>query len=291
MTDHTENSNTKITGEKAGDLTSLRNQTVSDFGEQWTFFTENSGYYASDEFFRDLVRPLLNPEDFKDITCAEIGAGTGNIAAMALRAGVESFTAVEPSDAVISLRENLAPFGERAKVAHVLGENIPQDDFDIVLSIGVLHHIPQPDPVVSAAFDAIKPGGRMFIWLYGKEGNALYLYVVLPMREITRRLPIPVLNGLAYVLDGILQPLVFLAKRGWRVPLADYLRDIYGKLSAGDRRLVVVDQLKPAWALYYTEHEARALLERAGFVEVKLHHRHGYSWSVLGHKPGFVPKV
>ena len=274
-----------ITGHISGDTEDLRNKTVSDFGAQWTYFTENDGYYASDAFFADLVEPLLSPADFKDVTCAEIGAGTGNIAAMALRAGASHFTAVEPSDAVGPLRENLAEFGARASVAHVLGEDIPQSDFDIVMSIGVLHHIPQPDPVVKAAYDALKPGGRMFIWLYGKEGNAAYLTFALPMRALTRRLPIPALNALAYVLDGVLAPFVFLARRGIKVPLANYLRDVYGKLSSADRRVVIVDQLKPAWALYYTEAEARDLLERAGFENVTLHHRHGYSWSVLGHKP------
>ncbi len=285
MSDPSKSKPADITGSISGDTEGLRSKTVSDFGEQWTYFTENDGYYASDEFFADLVGPMLTPEDFNGITCAEIGAGTGNIAAMSLRAGASHFTAVEPSNAVGPLRENLAEFGTRASVAHVLGENIPRDDFDMVMSIGVLHHIPQPDPVVKAAFEAIKPGGRMFIWLYGKEGNAAYLAVALPMRAITRRLPIPVLSGLSYLLDGILMPLVFLARRGIKVPLSDYLRDVYGKLAASDRRVVIVDQLKPAWALYYTEDEARDLLERAGFENVSLHHRHGYSWSVLGQKP------
>lgn len=275
----------EITGHVSGDTEGLRTKTVSDFGEQWTYFTENDGYYASDDFFADLVEPLLSPADFKDVTCAEIGAGMGNIAAMALRAGVTHFTAVEPSDAVGPLRANLAEFGTRPSIAHVLGENIPQSDYDIVMSIGVLHHIPQPDPVVKAAYDALRPGGQMFIWLYGKEGNAIYLACALPLRALTRRLPIPVLSGLSYLLDGILMPFVALARRGVKVPLADYLRDVYGKLSSPDRRVVIVDQLKPAWALYYTEAEAQDLLERAGFENVRLHHRHGYNWSVLGQKP------
>ena len=281
-----EQNTTKITGHIGGETENLRSKTISDFGSQWTYFTQNTGYYASDEFFDELISPLLSRKDFEGASCAEIGAGTGNICAMMLRAGASHLTAVEPSDAVGPLRENLAPFENRVSVAHVTGENIPQSGFDLVLSIGVLHHIPQPDPVVKAAYDAIKPGGRMFIWLYGKEGNAAYLAVALPIRAVTRRLPIRVLSGLAYGFDALLMPLVFLANRSVKVPLHDYLRDVYGKLSGADRRLVVVDQLKPEWALYYTEQEARELLERSGFENVELHHRSGYSWSVLGQKPG-----
>lgn len=289
MTSSKEPNATQITGQIEGDTEELRSKTISDFGSQWTYFTENTGYYASDEFFTDLIEPLLSAEDFKGASCAEIGAGTGNIAAMILRSGASHLTAVEPSDAVGPLRENLADFADRVTVAHTMGENIPKSDFDLILSIGVLHHIPQPDPVVKAAYDALKPGGRMFIWLYGKEGNAAYLTIVLPIRALTRRLPIPVLNGLAYGFDALLMPLVFLARRGIKVPLHDYLRDVYGKLSGADRRLVVVDQLKPEWALYYSEKDARDLLERNGFKNVELHHRSGYSWSVLGEKQGDEP--
>lgn len=262
-----------------------RDRTVEDFGEQWTRYTENSGYYASDEFFRDLVEPLLSPEAFNGKSCAEIGAGTGNICAMMLRAGASDLTAVEPSNAIGPLAENLAEFGERVALVHERGEFIPQKDFDLVLSIGVLHHIPDPKPVVDAAFAALKPGGRMFVWLYGKEGNAAYLAFALPMRLITSRLPLSVVNVLAYGLDGVLMPLVWLANRGVKVPLQGYLRDVYGKLSAADRRLVIVDQLQPDWAQYYTRAQAQALLEASGFKDVALHQRHGYSWSVIGTKP------
>ena len=273
------------TGRHGPNDRSARDQTISDFGEQWTYYTDNHGYYASDEFFSDLLAPLMKPEEFNGSACADIGAGTGNVAAMALRAGASRLTAVEPSDAVGPLRDNLAEFGERVEIVHARGEALGRRDLDIVFSIGVLHHIPEPDPVVLAAFEALKPGGRMFVWLYGREGNRAYLAFALPLRALTKRLPVPVLGGIAYALDALLAPAVWLARRGIRVPLADYLRDVYGKLSAGDRRVVIVDQLKPAWALYYTRSEARDLLARAGFADIELHHRHGYSWSVLGRKP------
>ena len=51
------------------------------------------------------------------------------------------------------------------------------------------------------------------------------------------------------------------------------------------RYLTVFDQLNPSYAKYYTEEEAGQLMKRAGFADVRLHHRHGYSWTVLGRKP------
>ncbi len=70
---------------------------------------------------------------------------------------------------------------------------------DFVLSIGVLHHIPDPAPVFPRRVFALRPGGRMAVWLYGREGNAAYLAAVRPLRAITRRLPHPVLAGIVRV--------------------------------------------------------------------------------------------
>lgn len=51
-----------------------------------------------------------------------------------------------------------------------------------------------------------------------------------------------------------------------------------------ERRLVIVDQINPRWAKFYKREEAEALLRDAGFKDVRLHHRHGYSWTVCGTK-------
>ena len=55
---------------------------------------------------------------------------------------------------------------------------------------------------------------------------------------------------------------------------------VVGRLDAAKIRLVIYDQLKPAYAKYYTCEEARALFEDAGYSDVTLHHRHGYSWTI-----------
>jgi hypothetical protein len=57
------------------------------------------------------------------------------------------------------------------------------------------------------------------------------------------------------------------------------------KVTPDKRRLIIYDQLNPEWAKYYTRDEAERLLTAAGFEDVKLHHRGGYSWTVIGTKP------
>jgi len=148
----------------------------------------------------------------------------------------------------------------------------------------VLHHVPDPGPVVQAAFHALRPGGLLGVWLYGREGNEAYLALVGPLRAFTTRLPHPVLMALSWAVTLVLN-LYVAACRVLPLPLRGYMREVVSRLSWDKRYLVVYDQLKPAHAKYYRRHEAEALLASAGFREVRSFHRHGYSWAVVGRKP------
>ncbi|HRO49501.1 MAG TPA: class I SAM-dependent methyltransferase [Hyphomicrobium sp.] len=261
-----------------------RLRTVDDFGDQWTRYTRNDGHYASQEMFADIVGPLLNLDDLAGTHCLEVGAGTGRISAMLLRCGAERVTAVEPSRAAEVLARNLAPFGDRVEIIRAAGHEIDLRDIDFAFSIGVLHHIPDPRPVVDRLYASLKVGGSALIWLYGREGNALYLAFAEPLRRLTRRLPVGVNGALAAALYPPLR--LYIALCRWLpLPLRAYMREVLAPMSGADIRLVIVDQLNPAWAEYYSAQRARDLLERSGFVDVTLHHRHGYSWTVRGRRP------
>lgn len=261
----------------------LRQRTIDDFGDQWTRYPDNDGYYASPVLLADIIEPLLPLGEIQGARVADIGSGTGRIVEMLLDAGAAHVIAVEPSAAFDVLRSRLRR-PEAVTLLNTTGENLPASgDIDIVVSIGVLHHIPDPAPVVAAAYAALRPGGRMLAWLYGREGNGAYLAIVAPLRAVTRRLPHPVLAATVRILYPALGAYMALARR-FDIPLRAYLENYLGKLSREQRLLVMYDQLNPAYAKYYTRAEALALLESAGFGNVRLHHRHGYSWTVIGEK-------
>jgi SAM-dependent methyltransferase len=260
-------------------------RTVADFGQQWTAYRDNRGFYGSLEMWRDMFGPLLSPEDLAGRRVLDIGSGTGRIVAMLLAAGAAHVTAVEPSAAFDVLRENLAPEAGRVTFLRLAGDAIPAGlEVDYAFSIGVLHHIPDPDPVVRAAYAALRPGGRMGVWLYGREGNGFYLALLTPLRAVTKRLPHALLAGLVRLIDLPLLAYVGLS-RVLPLPLGRYMREVVGRLDPGKRRLTIYDQLNPAYAKYYRREEATSLLARAGFKDVTVHHRHGYSWSIVCTKP------
>jgi hypothetical protein len=70
-----------------------------------------------------------------------------------------------------------------------------------------------------------------------------------------------------------MSPMLDLASENLVEPLAPRLQPPAALLTRADR------------ARYYKEAEARALFEEAGFRDVRLHHRHGYFWTVIATKP------
>lgn len=261
--------------------------TIDAFGEQWTRFTENRGHYASQELWRDVTGPLVPDRAFDGTRVIDIGSGTGRFAEILLQLGAKEIIAVEPSAGFQTLQQNLARWGDRVKLHNVRGDQIPAyvRDADWVISIGVLHHIPEPDPVVRAAFNALRPGGRILVWLYGQEGNAAYLFWAEPLRRLTTICPPALVRWLSWTMTPPLSFYAVLCNFLPFLPLSRYMTETISKLDWKTRMLVIYDQLAPGYSKFYRAEEARSLISKAGFVNVQLHHRNEYSWTVIGERP------
>jgi len=266
-------------------IDTLRDKTVSDFGDQWSRYTENEGYYGSVEMLIDIFGPLIDTKDLQGAVVAEIGSGTGRIVNMLLDAGAKHVYAIEPSEGAFqSLQKNVKEMDRGADVTVV---NAYGHEFDLgvkvdyIFSIGVVHHIPEPEPVIQNAKKFLKEEGHLFLWLYGHEGNEAYLTVFNFLRKITTRLPHALLCVAVWALYFCVIAYYFLGKI-LPVPMYPYIKNVLWPMSPQNRRLVIYDQLNPAYAKYYKRDEAIKLLDQAGLHNIELYHRHGYSWSVSG---------
>ena len=75
---------------------------------------------------------------------------------MLLIAGAQQVLAIEPSQAADVLAGNLGDVADKVRILKVRGEDIPPDsELDFVVSIGVIHHIPDPQPVIKAVLRAM----------------------------------------------------------------------------------------------------------------------------------------
>jgi SAM-dependent methyltransferase len=259
--------------------------TLRDFGEQWLHHGGNDGFYGSLELLRDALGPLLDLSELRDARVADVGSGTGRIVRMLMAAGAAHVLALEPSRGVEILRRNTEEFGARVQVLEATGEALPPDlELDFVTAIGVLPFVPDPEPLLRAAHAALRPGGRVVLWLYAAEQSGVTRTLVAALRRVTTRLPHRALAALCAVLDRLLDPYIFLC-RFLPLPLGDYLRNVFARVTREQRRLTVYDQLNPRYVRYYRRSELVELLIRCGYADVRLHDRRGYSWSAIATRP------
>jgi len=257
---------------------------IEDFGNQWTLFTYNRGFYGSRSALDSLIEPLLNAKSIRNKRIADVGAGTGRYTCLLHEAGAGAILAMEPSIAFEVLKRNTAGLG-RIGYLQEPAENIPALGFDIIFCIGVLQFIPDPRPALIAMGRALRAEGRLFLWVYGKENNGLYLMFVRLLRIFSSRLPAKSLSCLSHWLLPVADLYAFVC-RFMNLPLSDYLLNYFSKLDLYSRKLVVYDQLNPRSAKYYRGSELRHLLKTCGFVNIRMHHRFGYSWSALASYKG-----
>jgi SAM-dependent methyltransferase len=263
-------------------IDSLSDKTIQDFGRQHSTYHDSGGFYVSVDLLQDVLGPLMNKEEFAHKKVLDIGSGTGRWLRIFHELGSRTITAVEPSPAIEISKKNTLGLN-RISYHCVTGDKLPDGPYDIVYSYGVIHHIPDPDPVVKRAYEVLKPGGRLVIWLYGRENNGLYLAFLNTLRFFTVPMPHKVLDWVS----GAMVPLVRLYGHFLKIlplPLRSYFKKFVDRIDNYTLKHVIYDQLDPHFSKYYRRQEALDLVGKAGFKNVKIYHRENYSWTVIGTK-------
>jgi SAM-dependent methyltransferase len=206
-------------------------RTIKDFGAQWTSHADISGFFGSIDLLADIVFPF-NLDEVNGAKVVDLGAGSGRFINAWIQLGARHVVALEPSESIEVVKKN-STNPEMITFLNVPGDSLPAyGDVDLVFSIGVLHHIPDPGPVVKAAYNTLRPGGKFIVWLYGTEGNRLYLALLRTLRALMRALPSPGEKALVWALQYPLRFLIYIGKRFHiRFPLRDYLDKWSGKIG------------------------------------------------------------
>jgi len=261
----------------------IRNSTIQDFGEQWKIHGElETGHWTSAEMLVDHFGDIFDLREIEGKTVVEVGSGSGRILNMLNVFGPKLLIAIEPSNTIDLLKLNTKKI-ERIEYQNTDGASFSADGVDYVFSIGVIQFIKDPQDVVRNIYDNLDNGGKFAMWVYGAENNRLYISLYKSISTITKIIPDGALNFLSYILNIVLTPYVLLC-RYFKLPLHDYINNVFGKCSWKHRRYIVFDQLNPRYSKYYYKDEVIDLLSSAGFTNIKLHHRHGYSWTAVGEK-------
>ncbi|KPK55485.1 MAG: hypothetical protein AMS21_13625, partial [Gemmatimonas sp. SG8_38_2] len=149
--------------------------------ESWPFPGLDHGSREGLILLRSLTEWLGQREtEAREARVIDVGCGTGHtVVALAKHFPEVEFVGLDAAEGVLdTARSHAESMGIEnvkfalADIAHDLAE---YDPFDIVLSLGVLHHVPQLAEAFGRVARLVKRGGHLVVWLYGRFGRACHL--------------------------------------------------------------------------------------------------------------------
>lgn len=140
---------------------------ADSFGFQWHKFDrtqlDHDEVRESDRHF--CIKTGLRPEDLKGKLVLDVGCGMGRFAEVATRWGARVVGIDLSAAAEVAVR-NLADRDFVAFQADVFSLPFAPESFDLIYSMGVLHHTPDCEKAVKVLARFLKPGGTLAVWLY-----------------------------------------------------------------------------------------------------------------------------
>lgn len=267
---------------------------AASFGYEWCHFKKTqldsfTGTTISRDRWIDITG--LQPEDLKGKVVVEAGCGAGRFLEVVAPHAKQAI-GIDLSAAVEAARDNLLSRFKSISIVQADLNHLPlrNGSVDFIYSIGVLHHIPDTEGGIRSLVSRLKPGGEITVWLYGPRALSplplpadVYRFVGSRMRRSsllsflksyvpfalrTHRLP-----GLGRVMKYLLP-----APEYPRLPIPSHLRLEWSILDAFDRFATRIEK-------HFTEENLRAILNRAGLVNIKMGKVYN---SLTGTKPEVV---
>ena len=249
--------------------------------DQWTHFEAPTRF-----LFEEWIAPTT-VEDFRDQDVLEGGCGGGQHTALVVEAGAKSVTAVDLNTADIARERNK----DAANVTFVeddLGTMDLGRQFDVVFSIGVVHHTDDPDRTFENLYRHCRPGGRMILWVYSAEGNGPARFLVEPARRLfIRHLPLRAMWWLSCLLTACMVPPI---QTIYRLPLRflpyyEYFAN-FRRMTFQRNALNVFDKLNAPQTHFITRERAARWFspERFEAESISMRRYAGVSHSLVGIK-------
>ncbi len=266
--------------ESHDDEAAVKDRTAASFAYEWKHFGALRAEWARN--FRDYMRPH-EPGSLSGKVVLDVGAGSGRHSAHAAASGAH-VVAVDLGSSIDVARSNLP-----AEVLTVQAdaERLPfaPGSFDFVMSIGVLHHLPDTQRALNGLVPFVIPGGHLHIYLYwlpDARWQRIVLRIVSGIRRVTVQMPHRLLHAICYPLSVILWLGIVLPCRALRqrprtarlvrgLPLRTYADYPFGVL-VNDQ----FDRFSAPIERRYTEIEVRGMCQNAGLSDVVMVGNYGW---------------
>lgn len=153
---------------------------------------DHNAYYQ-----RHLLRQL--PQPCRRVL--DVGCGAGTFAAQ-LAQRVEHVDALDRSTTMIEAAKERTPENVNCVLADAMVDHLPDADYDAIVSISALHHMPLQD-ALRRLTAALRPGGVLAV-------------VALPRTDLRRELPVEAVAAVGHrLLGAIFLGAMSMGKRSW----------------------------------------------------------------------------
>jgi len=260
---------------------------VDRFGYEWAWLSSTS---AKNELeFRSYLGEIPL-ESLATRVVLDAGCGMGKFLALSGRYGAKVAIGVDLAEQSVENAYQNTRSLENVHVVQADLYHLPfKCGFDFIYSIGVLHHLIKPEAGFRKLVELLKEEGEIFAWVYGYEGNEIYVRFLDPFRSLTSRLPLWLNKFLTAILTALLWTLILAVYRPLdrlgirKLPFHDYFIYFYG---LGFRFFwgTVFDKAIPPISNYYRKEEFSAWFSRAGLSKVSIVQRNSNSWSGRGRR-------
>ncbi len=245
---------------------------------QWTMLQDDELF-----LFKDWIFPVTL-EDFRENEVLECGCGGGQHTSF-VAPYAKHHTAIDLNTIDIAQQRNINATNVTFLESDITSMDLNKQ-FDIVFSIGVLHHTDDPNAAFKNMAKHTKSGGKTIVWVYSKEGNVLVEYIVEPIRKLfLRHLSRTTLLKISKVITGMLYffvytiyclPLKFL-------PFFEYFGN-FRKLSFARNCLNVFDKLNAPQVAFISYDRIKKWFIENGYEKINITSYMGVSWRGSGVK-------
>lgn len=167
----------------------IQADTIESFGEEWKKFyqfNESEIKKSGDQYF-----DIINPDMLNNAYVLDVGGGTGRWSKYLIDHFNPKFIEIlEPSDAIYSAEKLLKDYKNVRLINSSVG-NIPFEDetFDFVMSVGVLHHIPNTEAGIIDCVKKLKKGGHFYVYLYyNLDNKGLVFKLLFALTDFIRKI-------------------------------------------------------------------------------------------------------
>ena len=262
-------------------------ETVRGFGNEWSTFTQAQMAHAERlELFNgyfSLIDWTRRPKYAMDFGC---GSGRWSVMVAPM---VDQLTAVDASPSALQVAQ------KNVRAANVTFQQatpdtlaVPDGQFDLIFSLGVLHHVPDTEGAIRSLSRKLCSGGTLLLYLYyAFDNRPLWFRTLWKITDLVRRaicrLPFP----LRYALSQVIALLVYLplARTAKYFPVPDsWPLKLYADRSFYVMRTDALDRFGTRLEKRFTRPQITDMLESCGLGDIRFSET-GPAWVCAARKP------